>query len=834
MRSVDLERRRLWQGRSHKKIAQGIRGLVCLVLTVFTILCADAFVEQERLGLQGFVPDNYSNPVLASQPFSAQVAPLNRKAYQLRILLVPPTEVGGQDVILTVECGGGTPVLQHTFTDEELYSEKWITVSLPSEFEQGAACTVRLQSEEQAPERAVRVVMGSAEQTDVTAWYAGQDPQPETPSVTLVYTALRKRQILQVVLFLAAAWLSLLGAATLDRWKDRIPLGVRRLLLCGYAIGCPCVAVWCVEELQQSSVLQIGLRAAGGNLLLLFGAELVAYGLTRRMAVSTALVSLIGLLMGLVNHYLLLFRGTVLLPTDLLGAATAAQVISGYEFKVASSVVCAAAAAALIVCYAFLDRLVLPAQSGTKRAAKAWGLRAAAIVVGAAVAVVPVRQPELFGAELDIYRQQLASQQQNGFLLNFSMNLPLLLRQKPEGYNAEILETYIPAEEQLPEVPAANKLQTEEQLPNLIIIMNESFTDPRTLFEVNEQQESLLPGLDALKEDEAAAVGSMGVSIYGGGTSCSEYELLTGFSMRNDTANFAPYMTYFNRDTYSLAWYVQQFGYETAALHLASAKNWYRNEAYPYAGFRRTIFLDESSSSLRDSGGELEGERIESADYLRNFVSDERNYEILLQMMQQTEQPLFAFNVTIQNHGGYGDEGAEHDPSADPWNTYLSLMNSSDAQFTAFLKELEQFEEPTVVLLFGDHWSFYDEEHLAKLGLQVNGFSAAQQAAYRSTPYVLWSNCGYDFSTMPQQTSACYLGAQVMHQLGFPLSGWQRFRVAGAQRYPLYTYFTVQENGDADALEDYAYRYACLQYNALNDPSHYAEAIFALQKNEAE
>ena len=53
----------------------------------------------------------------------------------------------------------------------------------------------------------------------------------------------------------------------------------------------------------------------------------------------------------------------------------------------------------------------------------------------------------------------------------------------------------------------------------------------------------------------------------------------------------------------------------------------------------------------------LDQEFYEGSEELRNYISDEADYQKLIQVVEAKENPedkLFIFNVTMQNHGGYG------------------------------------------------------------------------------------------------------------------------------------------------------------------------------------
>ena len=47
--------------------------------------------------------------------------------------------------------------------------------------------------------------------------------------------------------------------------------------------------------------------------------------------------------------------------------------------------------------------------------------------------------------------------------------------------------------------------------------------------------------------------------------------------------------------------------------------------------------------------------------------------------------------------------------------TYLSLARESDSAFKELLEYFEKVDEPTMIVMFGDHWPKIEEEFMAKL-----------------------------------------------------------------------------------------------------------------------
>lgn len=201
--------------------------------------------------------------------------------------------------------------------------------------------------------------------------------------------------------------------------------------------------------------------------------------------------------------------------------------------------------------------------------------------------------------------------------------------------------------------------------------------------------------------------GSLSVPVFGSLTSNSEFEFLTGDSVSLLPANSIAYQFNVKPNTYSLVSTLKSQGYETVAMHPYPKENWNRQECY------RNMGIDEF----------LDIEDYEGSELLRNYVSDRADYEKLIEKVESKENPddkLFLFNVTMQNHGGYetlydnfdqevwltGELKGKY-PKADQ---YLSLMKRSDEALEYLLSYFEKSQEPTMIVLFGDHQPSVEDE----------------------------------------------------------------------------------------------------------------------------
>ena len=105
-------------------------------------------------------------------------------------------------------------------------------------------------------------------------------------------------------------------------------------------------------------------------------------------------------------------------------------------------------------------------------------------------------------------------------------------------------------------------------------------------------------------------------------------------------------------------------------------------------------------------------------------------------------------------------------------NQYLSLVYQSDQAFEYLLDYFSQVEEPTLILLFGDHQpqvatNFYTDV----LGTAPDTALAQKK---QMVPFVLWAN--YDIpEAQGVELSLNYLSGLLMDAANLPKTGYQTF-----------------------------------------------------------
>ena len=90
------------------------------------------------------------------------------------------------------------------------------------------------------------------------------------------------------------------------------------------------------------------------------------------------------------------------------------------------------------------------------------------------------------------------------------------------------------------------------------------------------------------------------------------------------------------------------------------------------------------------------------------------------------------------------------------------------------------------------------------------------------TPYLLWSNCGADFSAVPELVSINFLYPYVMEAAGLELSSYARFLYDLSQEYPVVSRSGIVDAegalcdpGTDGACSSAIHEYELVQYNRL-------------------
>ena len=366
-----------------------------------------------------------------------------------------------------------------------------------------------------------------------------------------------------------------------------------------------------------------------------------------------------------------------------------------------------------------------------------------------------------------------------GFLLSTAVSLQYMVAEEPDGYSTAQLEQIYREASALVEARSLERNEAEIQPVNLICIMNESLSE----LKVNGNYETNIPYfpyLDNLQEDTVR--GSLCVPVYGSLTSNSEYEFLTGDTMALLPRNSIAYQFFVKPGTNSFVSTLKNQGYRAVAMHPYPGENWNRVNCYNNMGFDE--FWDE--------------EQYVGSEIARNYVTDKADYDKIIELVEAKENPedkLFVFNVTMQNHGGY--DVVFENFKQDVWLTgelegkypkvdqYLSLMKASDEAFEYLVDYFKAVEEPTMIVMFGDHQPGVENEFFEDIsGILNSEMPREQQLMWYETPFYIWTNYDIEEKEMGR-LSAVYLGSHTLELANLQITPYDAFLLELSKSVPV-------------------------------------------------
>lgn len=604
---------------------------------------------------------------------------------------------------------------------------------------------------------------------------------------------------------------------------------------------CPIVSFYLLELFIHNPFADIhfGLHLFSWLLYLLFYG--ICFFLTGRLNIACALATFLVMAVGLLNYFVLTFRGSPILPWDIYSIGTAVSVADNQSFSLTPRTAA--------VCAGFIVLILLSLHCRGRFPLGKFRLGAAAASLLSMAALVSYLQTDNAKDFLGIYREAFTqgyAYNQNGFVVSYLMNTRYLTIDKPAGYDEDGLTDEVDdllGEDALPVSGPAGEPDSDaaagggeaDSLPNIIVIMNEAFSDLSVVndFETNKEY---MPFFNSLTEN--AVCGTAYVSIIGGNTSNSEFEFLTGDTMAFLPAGSTPYQQYIDSDLPSYVDVLNQQGYRSIAMHPYYASGWDRELVYDALGFDESYFIDDFAGAPR----------------LRTYVSDWGMYEKIIDLFDEKEdgEPLFLFGVTMQNHSGYSKDYSNFsvdvhvtDGDGDYHNadSYLSLIAQSDRAYERLIQYFSQTEEDTVIVMFGDHQptnletSFFTDV----LGIDPSNMSLEDLVLRYQTPFKIWANFDIEEETGVEM-SVNYLATYLMELAGLTTSEYQQFLTEMYRTIPAVTAnYVIDSEGnvypysvDADAsalpeeLRSYLELYQELQYNHLFDDSGRQDSLFLI------
>ncbi|MBE5876826.1 MAG: LTA synthase family protein [Lachnospiraceae bacterium] len=517
------------------------------------------------------------------------------------------------------------------------------------------------------------------------------------------------------------------------------------------------------------------------------------------------------MLAGLANYYVLEFRSAPIMPWDIYSVGTAASVADNFEYTIEKNTILvllsfiAVFAATWIPNFSFKKTL---GQFKYKWYVRLGGLLISALLLSSFTNMMHEDSTVgKYGLYDKLFTPTVMSKR-DGVALAFLMELEYLSIDKPQDYDTDEAEALLTSYD-------TNEAKDAEVKPNIIVIMNEAFSDLSILgdFETNEDYMPFIRSL--MNGGENTVSGYLNVSVLGGNTANTEFEFLTGNTMAFLPQGSVAYQQYVKDELYSIPTHLKSLGYETYALHPYNSTGWNRNTVYPMLGIDTSYFK----------------KHMKSPELIRKYVSDSACYDAIKNLYKNKEEgkPMFMFNVTMQNHSSYTESFDNFTPeitlpdiSSKTLSNYLSLMKISDSATQDLLHFFQNEDEETIIVFFGDHQPTNSVVSgiYKQYGKSASSLTQEEEYLRYQVPYFIWAN--YDIEEASGvDTSVNYLGMDVLELAGLPLYDYARFLQEQQEQFPIVTSIRATDsegnNYDVKDVMEELNAYHSLQYYQVFD-----------------
>lgn len=567
------------------------------------------------------------------------------------------------------------------------------------------------------------------------------------------------------------------------------------------------------------------------NALIYLFAHLVLYLVVRNTRIACLLVLLVVVGFSIANHYVIAFTGIPITFGDLMSVGVGMAVAGGYTYTLDPAVV-----ACLIAAFVYAALLIAIPCSKIQVSFRSNQMALALVAVAAVGMGAYLYGDEDAWSRIDTHEWNPAYPYLHyGFAASLASDVASASTVEADGYDSDALwqtdessgvtqvnvgHGYVTEADGAP----AYREATEES-PNIVVVMNESFSDLTSYLEGYETSTDPMPFVRSLMQQENVISGTCAVSSdMGTGTANSEFEFLTGNSMAYFRGN-TPYVQFIDTETPSLASELAGRGYRTQAMHAYERAGYNRVKVYDRFGFQQYKGIEDFDVDI---------------DVARGYPTDETNYRQLIKDFEENRggAPQFLFNITMQNHGGYYasdyewpvrvHEVAPVESYDDSVIAYESSVRMADDALRQLISYLETVDEPTVLLFFGDHEPRLSNEFYSSWFIDENGLDLETTAQLHKTPFFIWGN--YDLNTdaaaKGSTVSLNYLSTVLFQAAGIKLSPYQEYLADLRMEHPVITarYFTdafgSKIGSTPTAFTDSIREYQWLQYNCVFDRAH--------------
>jgi len=320
-----------------------------------------------------------------------------------------------------------------------------------------------------------------------------------------------------------------------------------------------------------------------------------------------------------------------------------------------------------------------------------------------------------------------------GFVYSFIHDITRLTITPPPGYD--------PARIRALEAVETPELPDDIVRPHIILIQAEAFSDisDRADFDFTGFRDPLYYYKQIA--EESLLSGHISTDAIGGGTAWTEFSVLSGLTPTDLTPGISPY-DFIRSDAPAMPRLLRDIGYHTAMLHPGHSWFYNRQNVFPLLGFHESHFEYAFPVGVEHRG---------------NYISERAAFDLMISDIEQhldnSDDPLFYFLITIQNHSPYG--GKFYDgPHPENFRTSIDLteeerdimanyftgMIDADMELMRLVTRLQASDEPFLLVYYSDHMPSLSPTLFPTLGLGRRGGEWEELLGLYQVPFLIWAN----------------------------------------------------------------------------------------------
>ena len=441
---------------------------------------------------------------------------------------------------------------------------------------------------------------------------------------------------------------------------------------------------------------------------LIIAAPLSLTYLFKRRKSFQFLVLFIFFALGTINCILLFTRITPFEAVDFSILRTGISIVNIY-LSVFEIILCALAIVLALFGVVYLFIKLGKSERNIKKALPA-------IVIYTVLCVLTVSGASLFGAIPSSFDDMNEAYDRYGFTYCFLRSTVDRGIHEPKNYSEITIDEILSSIGSDKTVKIKNK-------PNIIMIQLESFMDPAYFKNITFEKDPV-PYYRKLKEE--GRTGLLSVPSVGSGTANTEFEVLCGMSLDYFGTGEYPYKTILQeRNCETVCYDLSELGYTSHAFHNHTGTFYNRNIVYKNLGFNTFTPIEYMN--------------IHEANPL-GWAKDYVLTDYIMDAVDSTPGPDFAFAVSVQGHGKYPTEpvngealikaeGVEEPTLLHQYEYYAYQLYETDDFIGKLVKELKKSDEKFVLVLYGDHQPSIEY-----------GLDEITLKSKHSSEYVIWTN----------------------------------------------------------------------------------------------